>query len=104
MSTTVPYWSNMHTLILPGRAARLAMDVSSHGSGLTGPPGGLVPGGNSGVHVAVMVPPARDNTRILVWMCVLIAVNQLGFGSVVPVLPLYARSFGASQAAIGLAI
>src|SRR3989442_11834632 len=51
-----------------------------------------------------MVPPARDNTRILVWMCVLIAVNQLGFGSVVPVLPLYARSFGVSQAAIGLAI
>ncbi len=37
-------------------------------------------------------------------MCVLIAVNQLGFGSVVPVLALYARSFGVSQAAIGLAI
>jgi MFS family permease len=37
-------------------------------------------------------------------MCVLIAINQLGFGSVVPVLPLYARSFGVSQAAIGLSI
>jgi predicted MFS family arabinose efflux permease len=37
-------------------------------------------------------------------MCVLIGINQLGFGSVVPVLPLYARSFGVSQAAIGLAI
>jgi predicted MFS family arabinose efflux permease len=37
-------------------------------------------------------------------MCVLIAINQLGFGSVVPVLPLYARSFRVSQAAIGLAV
>jgi DHA1 family multidrug resistance protein-like MFS transporter len=37
-------------------------------------------------------------------MCVLIGINQLGFGSVVPVLPLYARSFGVTQAAIGLAI
>jgi MFS family permease len=37
-------------------------------------------------------------------MCALIAVNQLGFGSVVPVLALYARSFGVLQSAIGLAI
>ena len=42
--------------------------------------------------------------RILVWMCVLIAVNQLGFGSVVPVAPLYAASFGVPPAAIGLTI
>src|ERR1700730_8733740 len=42
--------------------------------------------------------------RILVWMCVLIAVNQLGFGSIVPVVPLYAASFGVSPAAIGLTI
>jgi predicted MFS family arabinose efflux permease len=48
--------------------------------------------------------PPLDDVRILVWMCVLIAINQLGFGSVVPVLPLYARSFGVSQAAIGLSI
>ena len=47
---------------------------------------------------------APTPTRILVWMCVLIAVNQLGFGSVVPVLALYARSFGVTQWAIGLAI
>jgi MFS family permease len=37
-------------------------------------------------------------------MCVLIAINQLGFGSIVPVLALYARSFGVFQSAIGLAI
>jgi len=43
-------------------------------------------------------------TRILTWMCVLIAVNQLGFGSIVPALALYARSFGVAQSAIGLAI
>jgi DHA1 family multidrug resistance protein-like MFS transporter len=37
-------------------------------------------------------------------MCVLIAVNQLGFGAVVAVLALYARSFGVGQSAIGLSI
>src|SRR5580700_8839104 len=42
--------------------------------------------------------------RILVWMCVLIAVNQLGFGSIVPVTPLYAASFGVPPSAIGLTI
>ena len=42
--------------------------------------------------------------RVLAWMCVLIAANQLGFGGVVPALPLYAKSFGVSASAIGLAI
>jgi DHA1 family multidrug resistance protein-like MFS transporter len=51
-----------------------------------------------------MTAPHPQATRILIWMCVLIAVNQLGFGSVVPVLPLYARSFDVPQWAIGLAI
>jgi DHA1 family multidrug resistance protein-like MFS transporter len=37
-------------------------------------------------------------------MCALIAVNQLGFGGIVPVLALYARSFGVPQSAIGVAI
>src|SRR5207302_4686761 len=45
-----------------------------------------------------------SSTRVLVWMCVLIAVNQLGFGSVVPVAPLYAASFGVPASAIGLTI
>ena len=42
--------------------------------------------------------------RVLFWMCVLVAVNQLGFGSVLPVLPLYAKSFGVSASAIGLSV
>ena len=37
-------------------------------------------------------------------MCVLIAVNQLGFGAIVPALALYAKSFGVTQSAIGVAI
>src|SRR5687768_18486433 len=37
-------------------------------------------------------------------MCALIAVNQLGFGGIVPVMALYARSFGVLQSAIGVAI
>jgi MFS family permease len=45
-----------------------------------------------------------DRNRALVWACVLIAVNQLGFGSVIPILPLYAESFGVSKAAIGMTI
>jgi MFS family permease len=42
--------------------------------------------------------------RILAWLCVLIAVNQLGFGGIVAVVALYARSFGVSQSAIGVTI
>src|SRR2546423_5420678 len=45
-----------------------------------------------------------SSNRVLVWMCVLIAVNQLGFGSVIPVAPLYAASFGVPPSAIGLTI
>ena len=41
---------------------------------------------------------------MLAWMCVLIAVNQLGFGAVIPVLPLYAKSFDVSQTAIGATV
>ncbi|MDQ6670254.1 MAG: MFS transporter [Chloroflexota bacterium] len=50
------------------------------------------------------MPSWYTRYRILVWMCVLIAVNQLGFGSIVPVAPLYAASFGVSPSAIGLTI
>ena len=42
--------------------------------------------------------------RVLLAMCSLIAVNQLGFGSIIPVLPLYAQSFGVATSAIGMAV
>ena len=42
--------------------------------------------------------------RILLWVCLVIAVNQLGFGIIVPVTPIYARTFGVSEAAIGLVV
>jgi len=42
--------------------------------------------------------------RVLIWMCVLVAVNQLGFGAMIPSLPLYAQSFGVAASAIGLAV
>ncbi len=42
--------------------------------------------------------------RVLFAMCVLISINQLGFGSVIPVLPLYAQSFGVPASAIGMAV
>jgi MFS family permease len=51
-----------------------------------------------------MTSTQANANRILIWMCVLIAVNQLEFGAVVPVIALYARSFGVTQSAIGLAI
>ncbi len=47
-------------------------------------------------------PGARE--RVLAWMCVIIAINQLGFGALVPVLPLYAQSFGVPASAIGSTI
>ncbi|HEY3111360.1 MAG TPA: MFS transporter [Chloroflexota bacterium] len=42
--------------------------------------------------------------RVLMWVCLVIAVNQLGFGIIVPVTPIYARTFGVSEAAIGLVV
>lgn len=47
---------------------------------------------------------AYQNNRALVWLCAVIFVNQLGFGSVTPVVPLYAKSFGVSISAIGLSV
>ena len=37
-------------------------------------------------------------------MCLLVGVNQIGFGAMVPSLPLYAQSFGVSASAVGLAV
>ncbi len=47
---------------------------------------------------------SRQGTTVLIWMCVLISANQLGFGSIVPVVALYAEDFDVSQTAIGLTI
>lgn len=45
-----------------------------------------------------------QSRTILIWMCALIAANQLGFGAVVPVVALYAEDFDVSKTAIGLTI
>src|ERR1700761_1509588 len=53
------------------------------------------------------MPPRASLTserRVLLWMCLLVGVNQLGFGAMVPSLPLYASTFGVSASAIGLAV
>ncbi len=47
---------------------------------------------------------ALRNNRALLWACIVIAVNQLGFGIVVPVTPIYARSFGVTETAVGLVV
>jgi MFS transporter, DHA1 family, multidrug resistance protein len=46
----------------------------------------------------------KAGLRILIWMCVLIAANQLGFGAIIPVTALYAEDFGVSNTAIGLTL
>ena len=54
-----------------------------------------------------MTPPGDRRLgegRVLAWMCAVIFVNQLGFGAIVPVLPLYAQSFEVSVSAIGATI
>jgi DHA1 family multidrug resistance protein-like MFS transporter len=47
---------------------------------------------------------SRQGANVLVWMCVLISANQLGFGAIVPVIALYAEDFGVTQTAIGLTV
>lgn len=42
--------------------------------------------------------------RVLLSACLVILVNQLGFGIITPVTPLYARTFGVDEAAIGLVV
>jgi len=42
--------------------------------------------------------------RVLLLVCLIILVNQIGFGIIVPVTPIYAKTFGVSDAAIGLVV
>src|SRR4029077_6269995 len=37
-------------------------------------------------------------------VCLVILVNQLGFGIIIPVTPIYARTFGVNEGAIGLVL
>ncbi|MCA9834741.1 MAG: MFS transporter [Thermomicrobiales bacterium] len=49
-----------------------------------------------------MTQPSESMTRnVLIWMCVLIAANQLAFSANTPILAQYAESFGVSMTAIG---
>lgn len=62
---------------------------------------------NANVEGVGRVARARElfqQHETLFWVCLLIFVNQLGFGSIVPVVPLYADAFGVSAAAIGATI
>jgi MFS family permease len=59
---------------------------------------------NNRTRPRLALPVGGETARILAWICLLIAVNQLGFGAIVPVVPLYAEEFGVSAFAVGLTI
>lgn len=42
--------------------------------------------------------------RILLWVCLITMINQLGFGIVIPVLPLFVQRLGGTEAAVGAAV
>ena len=46
----------------------------------------------------------RRRAKILAWACILIAVNQLGFGAIVPIVPIYAEAYGVTDFAVGVTI
>lgn len=60
--------------------------------------------GEQRASLTVSISRAYRHNTILIWVCVLIFVNQLGFGSIVPVVPLYAEAFDVSATLIGLTI
>ncbi len=51
-----------------------------------------------------MIKSPGRASLVLWWICLLVCVNQLGFGAIVPALPIYAQSFGVPASAIGLAV
>src|SRR6266508_4707881 len=95
-----PTESKVHALSKPAasipRAAAARLEARNGGP----PP---IPVGSESPNLAMSsgrdhstMPVMRSRPdRVLVWICVLIAVNQLGVGGTVPVLALYARSFEA---------
>ena len=52
--------------------------------------------------LATNLPPAH--LEAFGWVCLIVAVNQVGFGMIVPVISLYAQDFGVAESAIGVAI
>ncbi|HEX5415565.1 MAG TPA: MFS transporter, partial [Chloroflexota bacterium] len=63
---------------------------------------GTVPYGNKGV-LNRFAEVLRSN-QILIWLCLITLVNQLGFGMVIPVLPLFVQTFGGTASAVGAAV
>jgi MFS transporter, DHA1 family, multidrug resistance protein len=51
-----------------------------------------------------MLPPMLPERRLLLWMCALIGVNQLGFGAMIPTMALYADSFAVGVSAVGISV
>lgn len=78
-------------------------DADTAGGAISGPSSDAPPPQSPrGLRSRVRAGYTRN--RVLVWACILICANQLGFGSIVPILPLYAETFGVSKALIGLTI
>jgi multidrug resistance protein len=50
------------------------------------------------------LPRYLISQRALLLVCLVILVNQLGFGIIVPVTPIYAQTFGVNEAQIGLVV
>jgi DHA1 family multidrug resistance protein-like MFS transporter len=42
--------------------------------------------------------------QVLLWICLITVVNQLGFGMVIPVLPLFVQQFGGTAGAVGATV
>lgn len=61
------------------------------------------PGRASRSFAAPVISSLRTH-RVFLTLCLLILVNQLGFGLITPVLPLYADSFGLGPSMIGVVI
>src|SRR5260370_22196931 len=64
----------------------------------------MIRNATEGLATAAGCNSLTSERRILLWMCLLVGVNQLGFGAMVPSLPLYASSFGVPASAIGIAV
>jgi MFS family permease len=60
--------------------------------------------GREGMRNAQDIGLDKSGRTILIWMCLLITANQLGFGAIIPVVALYAEEFEVSNTAIGMSV